>query len=261
MQILDDIGMATGTRSASVSRRLADASVLIVGIGALGSPACLQLAAAGVGRLVLMDPDVVELSNLHRQIVHRTADIGRPKVESARDFLRSRFTRVAIVARRERFAADNWENATAGVDFVIDATDGAESKFLINDTAVARSLPFSHAGVVGLQGQTMTVLPGRTACLRCLFPDSTPPDDAPTCQGAGIVGTVAGTIAFLQASEAIRFLYGQPPLLADRLLTYEARTCRWRQVPVARSARCPVCANAVERKKRWSGAPENGVDV
>jgi molybdopterin/thiamine biosynthesis adenylyltransferase len=144
---------------------------------------------------------------------------------------------------------------------VIDATDGADSKFLINDTAVALSLPFSHAGVVGLQGQTLTVLPGRTACLRCLFPDSTPPDDAPTCQGAGIVGTVAGTIASAQASEAIRVLSGRLPLLADRLLTYEARTCRWRQVPVARSARCPVCASAVERKEKRTGAPENGVDA
>jgi adenylyltransferase/sulfurtransferase len=127
---------------------------------------------------------------------------------------------------------------------------------------VSRSLAFSHAGVVGLQGQTMTVLPGKTACLRCLFPDSTAPEDAPTCQGAGILGPVAGAIAFVQASEAIRFLCGRPTLLADRLLTYEARGCRWRQVRVARSARCPVCANAVERKKeRWAGAPENGVDA
>ena len=108
----------------------------------------------------------------------------------------------------------------------------------------------------------MTVLPGRTACLRCLFPDSTSLEDTPTCQGAGILGTVAGTIAFLQASEAIRCLSGHPPVLADRLLTYEARTCRWRQVKVARNAGCPVCANAVERnKERWAGAPENGVDA
>jgi molybdopterin/thiamine biosynthesis adenylyltransferase len=108
----------------------------------------------------------------------------------------------------------------------------------------------------------MTVLPGSTACLRCLFPDSTPTEDTPTCQGAGILGPVAATIAFLQASEAIRFLCGHRPVLADRLLTYEARTGRWRQVPVARSARCPVCATAVERKKeRWAGAPENGADA
>ena len=217
MQILDDIGITTGTAPAGVSRRLADASVLIVGIGALGSPVCLQLAAAGVGRLVLMDPDVVELSNLHRQIVHRTADLGRPKVESARDFLRRRFPGVAIDARRQAFDADNGRDATADIDFVIDATDGAESKFLINDTSVSRSLPFSHAGVVGLQGQTMTVLPGKTACLRCLFPDSAPPEDAPTCHeqalraGRGRGGGGGGLLRPLRASGADQASAGTEP--------------------------------------------------
>jgi adenylyltransferase/sulfurtransferase len=260
MQTFDELGSATGA-AAGESRPLADASVLVIGVGALGSPVSLQLAAAGVGRLVLLDPDVVEPSNLHRQIVHRTSDVGRPKVDSARDFLR-RFAGVKVDARREAFCAENWQRATAGVDFVVDATDGAEVKFLINDAAIAASLPFSHAGVVGLRGQTMTVLPGRSACLRCLFLDPPSPGSVPTCQEAGILGTVAGTIGFLQASEAIRVLSGRSPLLADRLLTYEARAGRWRHVPLTRSASCPACATAVERRPaRWAGTPRNGVDA
>jgi molybdopterin-synthase adenylyltransferase len=263
MQTFDDCGIAgDAAASGAAASRLAAASVLVAGVGALGSAAALQLAAAGIARLVLMDPDVLEPSNLHRQIVHRSPAIGRPKVESAREFLARRFTTVLIETRCEALGAGNWEAATAGVTFIIDATDGAAAKFLINDAAVAASRPFSHAGVAGLRGQTTTVLPGDSACLRCLFPD--PPADGavPTCQEAGVVGTVAGVIGFLQASEAIRFLSGRRPLLADRLLTYEARSGRWRQVPLVRNASCAACSVAGEHKTAGrTGAPRNGADA
>lgn len=228
--------------AAAARERLARARVLIVGVGALGSPVALQLAAAGVGTLALMDDDRVEPSNLHRQILHRTTAIGLPKVISAGERLRRMYPGVAIEARCERLRPENVERSFAAADFVVDATDGVAAKFLLNDGAVQTGRPYSHAGVLGFQGQTLTVLPGRTACFRCVFPEAPPADAVPTCQEAGIIGAVAGVIGSLQAAEAIRYLLGEPPLFADRLLTYDALTRHWRQVTLARNPRCRLCS-------------------
>lgn len=223
-------------------QRLARGRVLVVGVGGLGSAAALVLAEAGVGTIGLVDGDRVELSNLQRQVVHRSTALGRTKAESATADLRRRFP--GLVVRPHPFALgpENLAGLFAEYDFVIDATDGAGAKFLINDGAVATRTPYSHAGVVGWQGQTTTVLPGETACLRCLFPTVPDEDDLPTCQSAGVLGAVVGAIGAVQAAEAVRYLGGMPPELCDRLLTWDALAGRCRAVPLARNPRCPACA-------------------
>ena len=214
----------------------------MVGVGALGCPAALHLAAAGVGGLQLIDPDRVELSNLHRQILHRTSGIGSLKVDSAAAHLRARYPTLRVETHAVALGPDNLPELFGAADFIIDATDGVAAKFLINDGAVRLRRPFSHAGIIGFLGQTLTVLPGRSACYRCLFPEPPAPGDVPTCQEAGVVGGIAGVIGSLQAAEAIKYLSGEGELLTDRLLTYDALCRRWRRVQIARNPRCPACA-------------------
>jgi molybdopterin-synthase adenylyltransferase len=223
-------------------QRLADSRVLIVGVGALGCPAALHLAAAGIGTLVLIDPDRVELSNLHRQILHRTSGIGTRKVASAAARIGARFPEVRVETHATALSPDNLPRLFGAADFIVDATDGIGAKFLINDGAVRLRRPFSHAGVLGFLGQTMTVLPGRSACCRCLFPEPPPAGEIPSCQEAGVVGGIGGLIGALQAAEAIKYLTGDGDLLTDRLLTYDGLSGRWRHVQLTRNPRCPVCA-------------------
>jgi molybdopterin/thiamine biosynthesis adenylyltransferase len=220
---------------------LPDASVLVVGVGALGCAAADVLATAGVGRLVLVDPDRVERSNLHRQLLHRAADLGRPKVESAAAALHARHPTLAIDAVHARFDAGNAATLVRGQACVIDATDGIATKFLINDLVVALGIPLVHGGILRFQGQLMTILPGASACYRCLF--GAPPEEGsvPSCQEAGVLGSLAGTIGALQAAEAIRIVTGTGTLLADRLLTYDALAGRWRHVRLRRNPACPTC--------------------
>lgn len=222
---------------------LAHASILVIGVGALGCAAASTLAAAGSGRLVLVDPDRVERSNLHRQLLHRTADLGRPKVASASAALRGRHPALAVETVAERFDASNAGALVHGQACVIDATDGIATKFLINDLAVALGAPLVHAGIVRFLGQLMTILPGVSACYRCLF--GAPPEagSVPSCQEAGVLGSLAGTIGTLQAAEAIRLVGGHGALLTDRLLTYDALACRFRHVRLRRNPACPTCRN------------------
>jgi len=221
-----------------------DGKVLVVGVGGLGSPAALALALAGVGTIGLIDPDAVELSNLQRQIVHHTPDLGRPKVASAREKLLRLNPASAVIAHYERLQAENLPRLFHAYDFIIDATDGVTTKFLINDGAVLLGKPFSYGGILQFTGQTLTVLPRQTTCLRCLFPDIPAAEDIPTCQEAGIIGSLAGSLGLLQAAEAVKFLNGNEELLTDRLLTYDALALRWRAVPVKRNPRCPLCGES-----------------
>lgn len=218
--------------------------VLVVGVGGLGCPAALALAHAGVGTIGLVDSDVVELSNLQRQILHSTPDIGRPKVYSAREKLLCINPEVTVVAYQERLRVENLPNLFHNYDFIIDGTDGIATKFLINDGAVLMKKPFSYAGVVQFQGQTMTVLPQRTTCLRCWFPVPPAADDIPTCQESGIIGSLAGSMGVIQATEAVKYLSGEGELLTNRLLTYDALAFRWREIHVQRSRHCPLCGDA-----------------
>ena len=232
----------TDARTSNDAARLAAAHILVVGLGALGCPAAWALAAAGVGRLTLVDPDRVELSNLHRQFLHSVTTIGQFKVESAAARLRAAFPAVDLVLHREAVTAANLPTLFAAADFVIDATDGVAAKFLLNDGAVACARSYSHAGIVGFAGQTLTVVPGRSACVRCVFPEAPAPDSIPSCREAGVVGAIAGVIGALQAGEAIAHLTGRGAALLDRMLTFDGLTGRWRHVRVARDPRCPACA-------------------
>jgi molybdopterin/thiamine biosynthesis adenylyltransferase len=204
----------------------------------------LALAQVSVGTIGLIDPDEVELSNLQRQILHHTPDLGRPKVVSAQEKLSRLDPTLTIVTHHERLQVDNLSELFSAYDFIIDATDGVATKFLINDGAVLLGKPFSYGGIVQFSGQTLTVLPGKTACLRCLFPVLPSADDVPTCQESGIIGSLAGSLGFVQAMEAIKYLSREGVLLTDRLLTYDALTSRWRTVAVRRNPRCPLCSEA-----------------
>jgi len=220
---------------------LARARVLIAGVGGLGAPAAWALAAAGVGTLILVDPDVVEVSNLHRQILHRTSSVGIAKVESARQRIARRWPRVHVETVRERVRHDSAAALFAGTDFIVDGTDDAETKYVINDVAVRAGVAYSHAGAAGLLGQTLTVVPGRSACLRCVFPQPPAATETARCRDEGILGPVAGAIGFVQAAEALRYLLGRELACEGRLLTFDARALRWRAVPLTRDAGCPSC--------------------
>ena len=190
-------------------------AVLIVGMGGLGCPAAWTLAERGVS-LGLCDPDKVELSNLHRQILHRTSDIGRLKVDSARDALDRRFPGVIIENHAQPFGPD----ILSGYSAVIDATDSIDTKFALSDLCVARGVPLVHGAASGFHGQLMSVMPGQ-ACYRCLF--ESPPEQVITCDDGGVLGPFAGLVGVLQAEEAIRILEGQPTL-AGKLLVLDGRT-------------------------------------
>jgi molybdopterin/thiamine biosynthesis adenylyltransferase len=224
--------------------RVRNGKVLVVGVGGLGSPAALALALAGVGTIGLIDPDVVELSNLQRQILHQTSDLDRPKVVSAREKLLRLNPAVAVLTHHERLQAENLPRLFRAYDFIIDATDGVATKFLINDGAVLLGKPFSYGGIVQFTGQTLTVLPRQTTCLRCLFPEIPSADDIPTCQEAGIIGSLAGSLGLVQAAEAVKYLDRDGELLTDRLLMYDALALRWRAVTVKRNPRCPLCGES-----------------
>jgi molybdopterin-synthase adenylyltransferase len=213
--------------------------VLVVGAGGLGSPVCLYLAAAGVGTIGLMDSDSVDISNLQRQIAHFTPDIGRPKVESAKDKMVKLNPGVKVVTYNKRFAADNALEILGQYDFVVDGTDSFASKFLIADACHFAGVPYSHAGILGFSGQTITVKPG--ACYRCIFRQPPPAGAVPTCSQAGVIGAVAGVMGVLQANEVIKFLSGAGTPLYDKLLVFDALQSSFRTVQVARSRTCPLC--------------------
>jgi molybdopterin/thiamine biosynthesis adenylyltransferase len=221
---------------------LAAARVLLVGLGGLGTPAAAALASAGVGRLGLIDPDVVELSNLHRQPLYESGDVGQPKVDVAAARLRAHAGRLAVETWRMRFGAEHSALA-ARFDLVLDGTDTIAAKFAVNDAALAAGVPLVHAGVLGFQAQLLTVLPGRSTCYRCIFEDPPPPGDVPSCQEAGVIGPLTALAGTLQAIEAVRLLTGSQAAFADRLLTIDARSGRWRTVPLVQNPRCPACAN------------------
>lgn len=224
--------------------QLRQGKVLIIGAGGLGSPAALYLAAAGVGTIGIADADAVELSNLNRQVLHGTPDIGSEKVRSAERKLAALNPGVKVVAHRCLIRHDNISEIVADYDFIIDATDNFDAKFLINDTCVRLGKPFSHGGVLRYQGQTMTVAPNVSPCYRCIFPETPPDDVAISCSRDGILGVVPGIIGTIQACEAIKYLLGIGGLLTGRLLTCDTLSMRFREIGVTGNPACPVCAAA-----------------
>ncbi len=230
-----------------------DRRILIIGAGGLGAPAAWALARAGNAIITIVDPDPVDLSNLARQVIYRIEDLGKPKVEAAARRLSLAFPRVEISARQIAFDAINGPALAAAHDFTIDATDDPSVKFLINDIASAVDRPFVYGGVLGMAGQAMTILPGRSACLRCLFEAPPEPGEIASCRDAGIIGPVAGAIGEIQAAEALAYIRGATPSLAGRILTYDATiSARFRLTDVAAREGC-ACGAALRVK---SGAAE-----
>src|SRR5918999_513831 len=222
--------------------RLREARVLVIGAGGLGSPAAFYLAAAGIGTLGIVDADTVELSNLQRQILHSTGDIGRAKVTSAKAKLNELNPDVEVRTYPVRFEHNNATEIAAGYNFIIDGSDNFDTKFLVNEVAIRLGIAFSHAGIVRLQGQTMTIIPGKTACYQCLFQAPPPPEEILSCQQAGILGAVAGTLGTIQATEAVKYLAGlEEGLIINRLLTYDAKLMKFHGVEIKRNPQCAAC--------------------
>ena len=216
--------------------------IAIVGVGGLGAPAAVALAAAGLDRLTLIDPDLVESSNLPRQPLFGDRDLGRPKVEAASERLcreRPGLRIESVVARVDSASA---VALLSGHAAILDGTDGLESKVLLNEVAVETGIPLVHAGAVGLEGQLFSILPGSSACLRCLFVELPDPDDMPTCQQSGILGPVVGAVGLAAAREALAMYRGLRPRLADRLAIFSGRDLLWRTIELRRHPRCPACS-------------------
>ena len=225
-------------------KKLMNGSVLIIGAGGLGAPAAMYLAAAGVGKIGIADADVVDLSNLQRQIIHTTADVGRPKVESAAETMRAINPDVEVVTYHEFISSANIMDIIKDYDFVLDGTDNFPAKFLINDACVMADKSFSHAGILRFKGQLMTVIPHQSPCYRCVFRTMPPKDAIPTCKQAGVIGAMAGVIGSLQALEAVKFLTGAGELLTGRLLTFDALTMKFHTVKLPpRGEGCAVCSD------------------
>jgi molybdopterin-synthase adenylyltransferase len=223
--------------------KLLRARVLVIGAGGLGSPVSFYLAAAGVGTIGLIDGDVVDLSNLHRQILHHTPDVDRPKVVSAQAKLTALNPDVTVVPHHERLTADNALALFKQYDLVVDGTDNFPTKFLANDAAVIAKRPLVHGGILRFVGQVMTILPGESACYRCIFKEPPPAGLVPSCQEAGVLGALAGVIGTIQATEALKLILGLPRPLTGRLLTYDALTSAFREITVRRNPKCPLCGD------------------
>lgn len=223
-------------------KKLLNARVLIIGAGGLGAPAAMYLAAAGVGTIGIADADEVELSNLQRQIIHGMPDLGKAKVQSAKETMNLMNPDVTVNAYRIFVSAENISELIADYDFIIDGTDNFPAKFLINDACVMAKKPFSHAGIIRFKGQLMTYVPGQGPCYRCVFKNPPPKDAVPTCKQAGVIGAMGGVIGSLQAMEAVKYILGVGELLTGCLLTYDALKMEFRKVklPAARHD-CAVC--------------------
>jgi adenylyltransferase/sulfurtransferase len=221
------------------------AGVAIVGVGGLGAPAAAALAAAGVRRLSLFDPDAIELSNLPRQPLYGIGDVGRRKVEVAAERLTRHHPGIAVHAIVRRIDAGSAAACLRGHDVILDGTDDVAAKALLNETALATGIPLVHAGAVGLEGQLTTILPHRSACLRCLFVELPGADDLPTCQQAGILGPVVGAVGLAAAREALAIVQGRQPSLANHLAILSGHRLVWRVVALRPNPRCPSCRAAV----------------
>lgn len=223
-------------------QKLLASKVLVIGAGGLGSPAAMYLAAAGVGTIGIVDADEVELSNLQRQIIHSTEDLGKAKVLSAKETMQKMNPDVTVNTYQMIINSTNIRKVMEEYDYIIDATDNFPAKFLINDACVMAKKPFSHAGVVGFQGQLMTYVPGKSPCYRCVFQEPPKKEEVISCKDVGIIGVVPGVIGSLVAAEAMKYLLGIGELLTGYLLTYDVLKMEFRKVklPVDTSG-CMVC--------------------
>ncbi|AEH36607.1 SAMP-activating enzyme E1 [Halopiger xanaduensis] len=243
--IMDEIGPEG-------QQRLLEGSVLVVGAGGLGSPAIQYLAAAGIGRLGIVDDDAVERSNLQRQIVHGDGDVGRPKVESAADYVAALNPDVDVDTYETRLTADNVDDLVAEYDVVLDASDNFATRYLLNDHCVLTETPLSHGAIYRFEGQVTTFTNERGGeaedppCYRCLFPEAPEPGTVPDCATTGVLGVLPGTVGCIQATEVVKYLLGKGELLEGRLLMYDAMDMSFETVEMRSNPSCPVCGDDPE---------------
>jgi molybdopterin/thiamine biosynthesis adenylyltransferase/rhodanese-related sulfurtransferase len=225
--------------------KLLASKVLLLGAGGLGSPAALYLAAAGVGTLGLVDADVVDASNLQRQILHATSRVGASKVDSAEIAIKDLNPDVKVVKFQERLDSSNVERIFSGFDVVVDGCDNFPTRYLVNDASVFMKKPVVHGSIFRFEGQVTSFVPGSGGpCYRCLYPEPPPPALAPSCQEAGVLGILPGVIGVLQATEAIKLVLGKGDLLNGRLLTYDSLRMKFGELRLRRDKSCPVCGDA-----------------
>lgn len=223
-------------------QKLLNSKVLIIGVGGLGSSAAMYLSAAGVGTIGIADADEVDLSNLQRQIIHTTEDLGKAKVQSAKETMNRINPDVKVKTYHTFVTSENIMDFIADYDFIIDGTDNFSAKFLINDACVIAKKPFCHAGILTFKGQLMTYVPGKGPCYRCVFKEPPPKNTVPTGKQAGVIGAMGGVIGSLQAMEAIKYILGVGDLLTGCLLTYDALTMEFRKIKLPEYvADCDVC--------------------
>ena len=235
--IMEDVGPAG-------QAALLDSRVLVVGAGGLGAPVLQYLAAAGVGTLGVADGDVVERSNLQRQVIHGDADVGRPKVDSAAEFVNELNPDVHVERYETDVDADNVEAIIPDYDVVVDASDNFPTRFLVNDACTLAGVPFSHGAVFRFEGQ-VTTFPGNadSPCYRCLFREAPPPGTVPDCSTAGVMGVLPGIVGTIQATEVIKHVVGVGDLLDGRLLSVDARGMHFDEIAIRKDPDCPVCGD------------------
>jgi molybdopterin/thiamine biosynthesis adenylyltransferase/rhodanese-related sulfurtransferase len=230
-------------------RRLLDSRVLLIGAGGLGSPIALYLAASGIGTIGLVDDDVVDESNLQRQVVHTADRVGMPKTESARMTLNALNPETRVVEHRERLSAENVERLIAGYDVIVDGTDNFDTRYILNDAAVRLRKPVVHGSIYRWDGQVTTFVPFEGPCYRCMYPTQPPEELAPACSVAGVLGVLPGIVGLLQANEVFKLLLGVGEPLAGRLLMFDATATTFDEVKIWRDPDCPACGTdaAVQR--------------
>ena len=223
-------------------RKLLNSKVLLVGAGGLGSPAALYLAAAGVGTLGIVDFDLVDLSNLQRQILHHGHDVGRPKITSAKETINDINPDVKVIPHETRLSSENIMEIIADYDIVLDGTDNFPTRYLINDACVLSGKPNVHGSIFRFEGQATVFAPGK-GCYRCLYPAPPPPGMVPSCQEAGVLGVLPGVVGTIQAIETIKLILGIGDSLAGRLLLFDALGMDFREVRIRRDPGCPICGD------------------
>lgn len=224
-------------------KKLLDARVLLVGAGGLGSPTAMYLAAAGVGTIGIVDFDVVDLSNLQRQVLHHTHDVGRPKVVSASETIADMNPDVKVIQHPVAFTSANALDLISGYDIVVDGCDNFATRYLVNDACVLSRKPSVYGSIYRFEGMATVFLPGK-GCYRCVYPSPPPPGSVPSCQEAGVLGVLPGIIGVIQATETVKLILGIGDSLSGSLLVYDALDMEFRKLKLTRNPACPVCGDS-----------------
>lgn len=222
-------------------KKLLSAKVLIIGLGGLGSPVAIYLTAAGVGKIGIVDSNQVELSNLHRQILYTTENIGKDKVLSAKERLSAINSDIEVVTHKFKVDTHNIQDIIKEYDIIIDCSDNFPTRYLVNDACVLLCKPLVHGSVLGFEGHALTILPHKDPCYRCLFSEIPPPGVLPTTQQVGIFAPITGIIGTIQANEVLKYILGIGNLLLGKLLVFNVLDSSYHQIKVIRNSQCPIC--------------------